>query len=140
MGKQRRQRTCVPVPTNEQKRDLFGGKRKTSPWMYFQPDSSSSIAAAHSTQHTAHRGIAVSDGITSCRLQSRQFSLGPAQLAKLRCMCSCRLGASTAWHIASPWTPLLLPIPSAHCNITSIPSWMDGLQLPPAPRRISCQL
>lgn len=38
-------RTCVPVPTNEQKSDLFGGKRKTSPWMYFHPDSSSSMAA-----------------------------------------------------------------------------------------------
>lgn len=41
--------TCVPVPTNEQKSDLFAGKRNTSPWMYFQPDSSSSMAAADSS-------------------------------------------------------------------------------------------
>jgi hypothetical protein len=41
-----RKKICVPVPTNAQNSDLLGGKRKTSPWMYFQPDSSSSMAAA----------------------------------------------------------------------------------------------
>jgi hypothetical protein len=40
------------VPTNEQKSDLLGGNLKTSPWMYFQPDSSSSKAAAHSNKHS----------------------------------------------------------------------------------------
>lgn len=30
--------SCAPVPTAEQKRTGKSGKRKTSPWISFQPD------------------------------------------------------------------------------------------------------
>ena len=37
----------LPVPTKAQKTLRYGGKRKTSPWMYFQPVSSWSSPAAN---------------------------------------------------------------------------------------------
>ena len=38
-------RIWVPVPTHAQNSDRCGGKRNTSPWMYFHPVSSVSSAA-----------------------------------------------------------------------------------------------
>ena len=38
--------TWKPLPTKAQKRFLLGGKRNTSPWMFFQPDSSVSSSTA----------------------------------------------------------------------------------------------
>ena len=44
----------VPVPTQALNKDNRGGNLKTSPWMYFQPVSSSSAATSAGQLLTSH--------------------------------------------------------------------------------------
>mmetsp|Transcript_8114 Transcript_8114/g.14831 ORF Transcript_8114/g.14831 Transcript_8114/m.14831 type:complete len:210 (-) Transcript_8114:513-1142(-) len=54
-AKPRRKRVAkmswVPVPTAAQKSDEFSGKRNTSPWISFQPDSSSSNVSSSNSMY-----------------------------------------------------------------------------------------